>query len=605
MTQEIATTSHQLTTTPRPNPFAMTTFAEVEKIAENISKAKAFGFKEPAQVVTAIFLAQDEGKTLAQLMREVHFHEDGKISNRADHLQARFEKEAGKIIWHVRTDETCCGTFILGFEITDEQRKRAEDRMDLMLDLDAATWSDPRSSEKELKLTKAIAKLNREGEVTVLRTLADADAKGISMGKNGQKNNWTTSSRAMLQWRCVTEAVNVVASHLRNGRSSDIDLFDLKAQEEKQRQRIVSATTISQDDVPSILEIIAQHDAELATDISDSRRKTVQGLRMDLVCRLGDLGIKPLTEPEAPKPTVNGQPATAVETVVLPPEQTAPKQPAARRQRAAATPTEPQATATTTTGTSQPPETPWREFICLRGAIPGSMNGHALGELFETGKRPPKNALELDKLVGWFVAQAIPTSSDSHDQTLWAKVQEAATELRAKFAQGTPTTPVSTQTTATTPEAPRTPAQPTQWRDFVIVSKSPAWDGKKLGTLTPEEVKSLKTEYVDKLDMARATLAQKSLVANVTMAMADMFPDNPEPDNHAGLPDHTAQLLDLIAQNKWDKGFFLTTLKMNKWVEEAHRTVEMITEDEFEALAREWAEVESAVNKAHQPAQQP
>ncbi len=65
-----------------------------------------------------------------------------------------------------------------------------------------------------------------------------------------------------------------------------------------------------------ILEIIAQHDAELATDLSDSRRKTVQGLRMDLVCKLDDIGVKPPEQPEAPQPTVGGFPAKTVETMI-------------------------------------------------------------------------------------------------------------------------------------------------------------------------------------------------------------------------------------------------------------------------------------------------
>lgn len=260
---------------------------------------------------------------------------------------------------------------------------------------------------------------------------------------------------------------------------------------------------------------------------------------------------------------------------------------------------------TTTTGTSQPPETPWREFICLRGTIPGAMNGHTLGELFETGKRPPKNALELDKLVGWFVAQSIPTSSDSHDQTLWVKVNDAKAEMTAKFAQGAPQTPASTTTSEPTPEAPRATASATDWRKYEIASRSPDWHGKKLGALSPEDLKRLKSEYIDQIDVARATLAQKSLIANVSMAIAEMFPAKTEPDPHAGLPDHTATLLDSITKNKWDRGFFLHALKLNTWVSDHHRKVEDITENEFESLAKEWNEVEAAVNKAHQPAQQP
>ncbi len=168
-----------------------------------------------------------------------------------------------------------------------------------------------------------------------------------------------------------------------------------------------------------------------------------------------------------------------------------------------------------------------------------------------------------------------------------------------------PQVPESTKTAETPAEAPQTPTVLTGWRGFVVPGKHPVYSGRELGAISPEQIKEMNDEYLPAINWENANLPQKSLKANMALAMAELFPAKQEADPHAGLPDHTAQLLDLIASKGWNKDFFVMTLRLNTWIAESHRTVESITEDEFESLAKEWSEVEAAVNKAHQPAQQP
>lgn len=608
MTQELATTHQQLTS--RPDPFALTTFEQVKEMAAILAEATMYGLKQPAQFISLMMRAHEEQITLGRLMERVHVFPDGKFANRADWLQAEFEEKAGRIIWHVRTDDLCVATFILGKEITDEQRARAEQRMELMIERDDATWIDPRDLKRERKLDIAIGKLAREGEETVLRSTADAESKGIAMTKGGQtrKDNWFTSPRSMLQWRCVSEGVKVICPRILSGMPTDIEYNDVRTIQERQSQRLTTATTITDGDVGPILEIIAQHDAELASDIPDARRKVVQGLRMDLVCKLADLGVKAPGKPEGPQPTVGGIPATVVETVVLPPDkaETTQKQPSARQQRPKPHPVAaPADDIDQTPRSEQGMDTPWREFVCLRGPLPGMMNGHTLDSIFVTGRMAPNSPLKLDKLMAWFTGNAYHTSSDPHDKVLWAKAQEADKELRGGFAAGTTATPASTQTAPTAEKPMQQPAIATDWRSFVIPGRHPDFCGKTLGSLGAEGIKRLQDEYLIQIVWEKATLPQKSLKAQVALAMAELFP-SAQPD----LPDkanstHPKEMLDTLAMKKWNPDFFLTTCKLNVWVEESRRRVEDIDEHEWEGLKEGWSTVEEEMAKAHQPAQQP
>lgn len=603
MTQELTTTNQQLATAG-PSPFAMTTFEGVEKMAAYIADAQLYGIKKPSQAITLMMMAHEERMTIVQLMRRVHVFEDGKISQRADFTQAEFER-VGRIVYHIRTDEVVCATFFLKKDITDEDRARGAERFELLRTLEDLKWTDPRDLSKERKVENQLSKIARENEETVLRTLADADSRGISQGSKGTKTNWATSPRSMLQWRCVTEGVKVVAPFVLAGMPSDVELQDAKVIEQREASRITTATEVKQEDVPAILEIIAQHDAELATDLSDARRKTVQGLRMDLVCKLADIGVKPPAEPEAPAPTVGGQPVKAVETTVLPPDQSATKQPAARQQRAqrpAATPATPSSETPPTN--DQNASTPWRDFICLRGNDPGPFLRKSLGHIFLEGHFAPHTLAKLDKLVETFMRQGFPTSSEPHDKILWAKIKEADAELSAKFAPGSTAAPASPETPAPTPEVPQAPAGAKRWQDFVVPGKNPDFAGKKLGDLGRDGIERLHREYLPQIDWTAATLPQKTLKAMVQMALDDgaLQPELLPPAANPGA--HVAHLLQTLKEMGWDPGIFLNVCKLNFWVEESHRRAEEITAEEMNSLSDGWDDVKKEMAKAIQPAQQ-
>lgn len=248
-------------------------------------------------------------------------------------------------------------------------------------------------------------------------------------------------------------------------------------------------------------------------------------------------------------------------------------------------------------------DTPWIDFVCLRGQTPGPFNGKTLGHIFTEGSFAPKSPAMLEKLVAAFVKQAIPTSSDPHDKILWAKVQEADAELRAGFAPEATTAPAGTQTT---PEPQKgQAASPTRWQDFVIPGRHPDFAGKTLGSLGADGVKRLQDEYLVQIEWSKATLPQKSLKAQVALAAAELFPKDIPPAESEQSFDHTKMLRDLIAGNQWSEAFFITVCKLNTWIPESVRKIEDISAESFEGLESGWSTVEEEMAKARQPAQQP
>lgn len=584
------TTQNDTTTLAIASPVAIQSLEEMDGVAKKLAASGLMGKNTtPEMVFGLMLLCQCEGLNPISAMKRYHIVE-GRPSMRADAMQAEFLAHGGAIIFHVRTDGMVAATlFSDKSKLDDGARKRANDRFAAMWDLDCCDDDSERS-----ELMVKVASFSMEGEETIIRTFADCQAKGITEGRDGTKANWKSSPRQMLTARVITEGVRLVNPGLIAGIYNEDETADIVRQEKEALAKMLDKPTDA--DVDSIMGIIAGYDNELKTDLPDGRRKVLLGLRSDLVCKLGDLGLKMTTPPEAPSPTVNGQPATVVETVVLPPEktETTQKQPAARHQRPKPQPSE-----------TQGMDTPWREFICLRGPLPGMMNGHTLESIFVTGKMAPNSPLKLDKLMAWFTGNAYHTSTDPHDKVLWAKAQEADTELRAGFATGSPATPASTQTAPATEKPAQQPAIHTRWQDFVIQSKSPDWNGKKLGDLSPEQVKELKTGYIDQIDMSRATLIQKSLVAKVALAMAEIFPkDLPQTANETAF-DHTKMLRDLIKGHGWDEPFFITVCKLNTWIPESVRKIEDIDAEAFEGLETGWATVEEEMTKTTKPAQQP
>lgn len=218
--------------TTQPNPFAVTNLNEAMALAEQIASSGCFGITKPAQAITLMMMAREEGKTLAQLLKEVHVFDTGKLSQRADYTQAVFQQN-GTILWHLRTNTVVAGSFFTTKPIDDAARARACERFELQYELDIMQMQDEWDRKRESELMLALSKLAREGECTVIRTLADAEAKGITMGKNGTKNNWAAGAISMLQWRCVTDAVKLIDPSVMSGLSSDVDLQDARVVEQQ------------------------------------------------------------------------------------------------------------------------------------------------------------------------------------------------------------------------------------------------------------------------------------------------------------------------------------------------------------------------------------
>jgi hypothetical protein len=255
-------------------------------MAKQIADSGCFGITKPAQAITLMMMAREEGKTLAQLLKEVHVFDTGKLSQRADYTQSVFQQH-GTILWHLRTNTVVAGSFFTIKPITDEDRKRACERFGLQYELDIMQMQPEWDRKRESELMLALSKLARENECTVIRTLADAEAKGITQGKSGTKNNWAAGAISMLQWRCVTDAVKLIDPSVMSGLSSDVDLQDARVVEQRLAIEQKSPQEREKDAIKSMM---AQHleDAEQATG---ERRKELLGLASDLRCKLAEMDI--------------------------------------------------------------------------------------------------------------------------------------------------------------------------------------------------------------------------------------------------------------------------------------------------------------------------
>lgn len=591
---------------------AIQTYEQMEAASIKLSASKLMGANTtPEMVFGLMLLCQCEGLNPIAAMKRYHIVE-GRPSMRADAMQAEFLAKGGGLLFHVRTDEMVAATlFIDKSKMDDASRKRATERFEILWELDAETDSQKRS-----QLMVSAAKLSMEGEETIIRTLADCIQKGLACKSGGEelKANWKTSPRQMLTARVITEGVRLVNPGLIAGIYSEDETADIAKQEREARETPISPEV--KERLEKKVEAMIE-EAHTTPDDIERARLHKEAIRLEKELNAQTPESIAIRKYEDENPEHKGKVAGASQnedgswSITL--LETTKPLPKATRQRRSTTAAEDDDLNMNPATQGQPmrPEqgmdTPWRDFICLRGSIPGPFNGQTVGHIFTEGRFAPKNGATLEALVGTFVKQAIHTSTNEHDKVLWAKVKEAEAELREGFAAAAPTPPSSTQTTPKPAEAPQPPASVKGWRDLVITMKDPRWNGKALGSLSLAEIQQIKTDYLDKVpDPQKMTLSQKALAGNVALALHELLPHTataePETNEPEQIPDHTAQLIDLITQKKWNKDFFVMTLRLNTWIDESHRTVESITEDEFESLAKEWAAVETEVNKAHQPA---
>jgi len=264
--------------TIQTSPFSPTTWAEVEKIAAHMADAHAYGFKKPSQVISAMLLAHESGKSLSVIMEEKHFFEDGKISPKASHMQATFQK-TGTILWHIRTSSVVAGSFFAYKPIKDEDRARACARFELQYELDIMQMQPEWDIERESELLLALSRLARENECTIIRTMAQAAALGLA-----NKTNYNLGAANMHQWRCVSDAIKLIDPAALAGGSPDVDIQDLSMLE---RPRQITITTQSRDK-EAVKSMMTQHmeDASMATGM---RKQELLGLASELRCKLSEM----------------------------------------------------------------------------------------------------------------------------------------------------------------------------------------------------------------------------------------------------------------------------------------------------------------------------
>lgn len=139
--------------------------AAVEKMGKWLFDCGLFGIKNVAQGSIIALTCMIENKSPIDVLREYHITSDGKILNRADSMQAKFQASGGRIRWIKSNDNECNAKFV---------HERC-----------------PEGFEVHLTTQKFID-------------------NGVALGKNGQmKENWRRFPAQMLRARAISEGVRV------------------------------------------------------------------------------------------------------------------------------------------------------------------------------------------------------------------------------------------------------------------------------------------------------------------------------------------------------------------------------------------------------------
>ncbi len=145
----------------------MMSFREIQELAETVAKSRLFpGIESPQAACALMMVCQAEGLHPMQAMRRFHIIE-GRISMRADAMQAEFQARGGHIKEIVSNDEKC-----------------------------SLVFSHPIHCP--------------EGR-TVTRTFKQFKDNGLVLDRNGGiKANWKRHAEAMLWARCISAGVRKV-----------------------------------------------------------------------------------------------------------------------------------------------------------------------------------------------------------------------------------------------------------------------------------------------------------------------------------------------------------------------------------------------------------
>lgn len=160
---------------------AVVPYSDQEKMANAIAKSGLFGLREPNQVLALMAVAQAEGRHPASVAKDYHIIE-GRPALKADAMLARFQMAGGSVQWLTYTDEKV-----------------------------EAKFSHPQG-----------------GELQIAWTLKQANQAGISMGRNGMKDNWAKYPRAMLRARVISEGIRTVFPGVIVGEYTPEEVSDFK-----------------------------------------------------------------------------------------------------------------------------------------------------------------------------------------------------------------------------------------------------------------------------------------------------------------------------------------------------------------------------------------
>jgi hypothetical protein len=156
-------------------------YSDQEKMANAIAKSGLFGLREPNQVLALMAVAQAEGRHPASVAKDYHIIE-GRPALKADAMLARFQMAGGSVEWLTYTDEKV-----------------------------EAIFSHPQG-----------------GRLQIAWTIKQANQAGISMGRNGMKDNWAKYPRAMLRARVISEGIRTVFPGVIVGEYTPEEVSDFK-----------------------------------------------------------------------------------------------------------------------------------------------------------------------------------------------------------------------------------------------------------------------------------------------------------------------------------------------------------------------------------------
>tara|TARA_R110000868_G_scaffold259467_1_gene517718 strand:+ start:3655 stop:4821 length:1167 start_codon:yes stop_codon:yes gene_type:complete len=250
--------------------------AEMQSLAQDAAKSGMFGLQNPSQAICLMALCQAEGINPVLALRRYHIIE-GKPSMRADAMLAEFAARGGGVIWHVRNDEIVVATFFIDSKKMDEKAiERARTRAAAMLENDHAT----------------VMESSFPGEETIIRSMADADAKKTSMSWDKdtrqfkKKHVWQANPRQMLTARVITEGVRLIAPGVVAG------IYAPEEIEDSRESFLQDAGASPSHDVESMRSILAQHEQNAMDATTEPERKKFQGLAADMRLKIQEVWDK-------------------------------------------------------------------------------------------------------------------------------------------------------------------------------------------------------------------------------------------------------------------------------------------------------------------------